>query len=48
MMFDIATPLKGNGWYKIQIKNKTYRTLSNGVRIATESKTFRQALKSGY
>jgi len=46
-MFDIATPLKGNGWYKIQIKNKTYRTLSNGKQIPTWLKSMRQAKKTG-
>jgi len=45
MMFDIATPLKGNGWYKIQIKNNTYRTLLNGKQIPTWLNMMRQAKK---
>ena len=47
MMFDIATPLKGNGWYKIKVKDKTHRVLSSGVRIPTDLNMMRQAKKIG-
>jgi len=34
-------------WKQIQIKNKTYRTLSNGKQIPTWLNMMRQAKKTG-
>lgn len=45
--FDINTPFKGNGWFKIKVNNKTTRTLSTGAVIPTWANMLRQALKSG-
>jgi hypothetical protein len=39
--------MRPNPWRKIEVKNKTVRTLSNGIVIDSESKTMRLAYKSG-
>jgi len=43
--FDIKTPFKGNGWFKIKVKDKTFRILSNGTRIITTENAHRQIAK---
>jgi hypothetical protein len=39
--------MRPNPWRKIEVKNKTVRTLSNGTLIPSESKMMRLAHKSG-
>lgn len=43
--FDIKTPFKGNGVYKLKVKDKTTRTLTNGVVIPTWEAMLREAAK---
>lgn len=44
-MFDIKTPFKGNGWYKIKIKDGTMS--QRYPHLISESKSLRLAHKSG-
>ena len=43
--FDIKTPFKSNGWYKIKVKDKTKRTLTNGTVVDTQLAMYRKAAK---
>lgn len=45
--FDINTPFKGNGVYRLKVKDRTHTILKNGVKIPSQSMMLRLAAKSG-
>ena len=44
-LFDINTPVKGNGVYRLKIKDNTHKTLKNGRIVPTTVNMIRKASK---